>query len=422
MLVLVIALQVIALLVRGVKLGTGSTALIATSVGLSLAAATATLALPPIALDRIRALARALVRTPPRAGLFVFAAAVAVLGSNVYLQQPDAWDERGILGAARLIAAGGPGGLAHAYRDNAWLGPQHPPLGPLVYACAWRLGATTPTALRWLSVLVASGALLAAWRVLSRFLEGPTAVVATALLLTSPLVVRVGSAVGNDGLLLLLFWLALVCGLRLVEAPSKGRAAVLGLVLLLGALTKYTMIFIAPLLPILPWATGRRWPRPTHLAITVSIAASSAGWLLAMDHLGILERQVSTLAGIASTSAHAWRWAAISVLVSLPSAAGIYSVPVLLQGLAHLRPRRARGEAWLAVWILAVALPVSLTLPTNRFFLPAFPAISAISALGLERGFASDDRVRAALLLGSFCAVTLLYYASADLRIPMNRF
>ncbi len=92
-----------------------------------------------------------------------------------------------------------------------------------------------------------------------------------------------------------------------------------------------------------------------------------------------------------------------SILVHAPAAVGIYSVPVLLQGLARLRPRSARGEAWLLLWILAVALPVTLTVAVNRFYLPdSLGAGEHVLAISLHNrpGGSSDLRIAEISLQG----------------------
>jgi lipopolysaccharide export LptBFGC system permease protein LptF len=70
------------------------------------------------------------------------------------------------------------------------------------------------------------------------------------------------------------------------------------------------------------------------------------------------------------------------------------------------------------VWLFGVGIPLALTLPVNRFFLPAFPAVTAAMALALADR--PESAARIALLLAALCGTTLLYYGWVDLSIPLS--
>ncbi len=70
--------------------------------------------------------------------------------------------------------------------------------------------------------------------------------------------------------------------------------------------------------------------------------------------------------------------------------------------------RRNRSDLSLLVWISAVCLPVLLTLPDPRYFLPAFPALAIAGARGLHRR--PDVMGRALVLALAYCG-RVLYLA-----------
>ena len=46
---------------------------------------------------------------------------------------------------------------------------------------------------------------------------------------------------------------------------------------------------------------------------------------------------------------------------------------------------RGPNEWGLAVWVVSVALPLVLTLPVPRYFMPVYPAFAILIALALRR-------------------------------------
>lgn len=424
MLLALVALQVVSLAIRGAQLGAEATALITTTVLLSIAAGVAIAYVPERTLDRIRSFVRAAEHSTPRTATFLSLASLAVLVPNVFLQQPHAWDEHGILGAVPLLTSGAfLDGLAEAYRTNAWLGPQHPPGTPVFYAMMASLGAEGLYGLRMVSVGFACAGILTVWRILERLYDRRVGVLGALLLLTSPLYVRIGSAVGNDPAVLLLFWLSILLAMRLVETPDRRRAVALGLVLAAGILSKYTIVLVAPVLVAVPWVMGQRWPR-AGLVLTVGIipVGMVCVGLIALAAIGALAVQIDTVQDLSEHATRSAAWAATGIFARLPAAVGIYSVPIVLRGVSVLAPRARRSDAFLLLWGVAVFLPVAITLPVNRFFMPAFPAVAAIMALGLLRAMRPADRIRIPLLLAALCAITLGYYGWADLSVRLRLF
>lgn len=424
MLVALVALQVVSLTVRGAQLGPDATVLVTICALVSIAAGGAVAYLPARTLDGIRSFARAVEQSTPRTTAFLSVASLVVLTANVFLQQPQAWDEHGILGAVPHLTSG-PflDGLARAYRENAWLGPQHPPGAPIVYAMMSSLGAEGLYSLRMVSVGFGWAGILTVWRILERLYDRRVGILGALLLLTSPLYVRIGSAIGNDPALLLFFWLALLCGLRLLDAPDRPRAFTLGLVLVAGVLAKYTFVLVAPILAALPWAMRQPWPRKGLLASALVVPAGAVALgLIVLYTTGLFGEQMDALRDLSGRATLYGDWAATSIVARLPAAIGIYALPVILRGTWTLAPFERRTDGLLLVWGLAVFLPIAVTLPVNRFFMPAFPAVSAVMALGLLRATRPVDQIRIPLVMAALCATTLAYYGWVDLSVRLRLF
>ena len=413
------ALQIATLVVRAAKLGPPSHEIVGVVLLISALACALAIALPEAAIEPLRTAARSAAATPMRAALVLASVTLVVLVTNVFVQQPNAWDERGLLTAAPVIASRGFSGFSEAYKGNAWLGPQHPPLPALVHAAVWALGGKNVVAMRMIAVAFGCGAVLSVFGIGARLYGSRTGLLMAGLLLTSPLLVRITSAVTNDAPLLFFFCLAILLGLRLLDGPTDRRAIALGLVVGLGLLTKYTMILVYPVLIVLPWVGGipsRPW---RLLAIVLAVSLSMLGlWLLAAQQMGVLGQQSRNIEHLAGDATRDPRYILHGMLVRLPSAVGIFALPVILLGLVRCMRFERRADALILVWLVAIVVPLMATLPLNRFFLPAFPTFSAAMALAIEDRPASAPRV--VLLLGALCEATLIYYGWVDLRIPLG--
>jgi 4-amino-4-deoxy-L-arabinose transferase-like glycosyltransferase len=339
-----------------------------------------------------------------------------VLVGNVFLQQAYAWDEGGVMKAARLVGLRGFDGLREAYRDNAWLGPQHPPLPALIYGSVWALGGTDLLAMRLVAVAFGCVGILAAFRIGARLYGLRIGLLMAGLLLTTPLLVRVTSAATNDAQVFCFFCLAILFGLRVIEKPSDGRAFALGVVIGLGLLSKYTMVLVYPVLLALPWivSTPPRLWRLVAIALVTSLAILGV-WLIAADHLGVLGRQTERISHFAA--GRSFNFPMRALFVRLPSALGVFALPVLLLGLLRCVRIARRAEALIVVWLAAVGLPLFATLPLNRFFVPAFPAFTGAMAFAIAERPAIAPRI--VLLMATLGGVTLLYYGCVDMRIAL---
>jgi 4-amino-4-deoxy-L-arabinose transferase-like glycosyltransferase len=247
---------------------------------------------------------------------------------------------------------------------------------------------------------------------------------AGALLATLPLLVRMGGIAMNELLITALATATVLIVLSAIRAapPSRPLAygAALGSAIGAAMLVKYTMALLAPAALGLAIVNGRVRELGKTLAVAFAITAFVfVAWWLALDAMGAAEAQLAWLFGVSRSGLGSpfGRWSAGEALVAkLPSAIGLYQLPLLLVGLHAAWGRGRPQAATLLVWIATISIPLLLTLPENRYFLPAFPAVAILLALGLERlpPWRGDVLLLALLL----CLVTVAYYGSLEVRTP----
>ncbi|MFM7734589.1 MAG: hypothetical protein ACKPBU_01215, partial [Alphaproteobacteria bacterium] len=85
----------------------------------------------------------------------------------------------------------------------------------------------------------------------------------------------------------------------------------------------------------------------------------------------------------------------------------------LAGGVAAFARSGGASARLLAAWVALVSLPLLVTLPDNRYFLPAYPALSIVAARGAEP--LGAERVRVLVLGWLLCAAALAFYAQVDL-------
>lgn len=334
--------------------------------------------------------------------------------ASVFTQQPFSWDERSVLWSAEVFAEGGVGGLLARYGESAWLGPQHPPLAPLLYGAVVSVFGPYLKLLRMVNLAFACGTIAVVFLVLERLYDRRVALVTGLLLLASPLFVRVASAATNDMPLTFCFCLAVLVTLQLLRDDRGRTAVVLGVVIGLGLLVKYTMVLVLPVLLALAWSADAMPAARRHGPVVLAIAASML--LVWLDHafaLGILTAQQERLGRLAGVSLRHPTWTLDALFSKTPSALGVYLLPWIALGATATFRHRLREDRFVLAWIGLVFVPLLLTLPDNRYFLPAFPPLMLLGARALL------DRprwtVRVLVLAWALCAITLALYAQVDL-------
>jgi 4-amino-4-deoxy-L-arabinose transferase-like glycosyltransferase len=227
-----------------------------------------------------------------------------------------------------------------------------------------------------------------------------------------PYFFRLSAAASNDIQVTFFFLLTLWIAFRVRRDWSWGLAAVGGLALGLGILSKYPMVLVYPVLGYLFWTSDSGAAR-ARLAFLVSVSVAIAlAWLGLAFHIGIFQLQSGTLTGFSLSVAETiWgKWMFLEFATTrLPSALGVYSLPALIVGgvLVATRPRDP-NDRLLLVWPAVVFGFFSVTLPDSRYCLPAYPALALIMARGLDQVPQAKEKVLWLLLVE--CALALYLF------------
>ena len=149
----------------------------------------------------------------------------------------------------------------------------HPPLWPLALAAASELGATTLLAHRLVGCLIGA-AVVAVIGLLGRKVAGESVgLLAAAIAAVYPTLVAADGSLMSETLYGLWVALMLLLAYRLLERPGTGRAAALGAVIGLAALTRGEAVLFVFLLAIpVAWRGGRSG-RTTRIVATVAATA-----------------------------------------------------------------------------------------------------------------------------------------------------
>ena len=330
----------------------------------------------------------------------------------IFASQQRIWafDEEGNLWASAAVAKEGIRGLFENYERRPWLGKQHPPLVPIIYGLAMKLLGTSQLAGRTVTAVFAVSTGWLTYLIGRRLFDRQTALLGALLLFSFPLVFRLGAAAMVETPLTFFFTLTVWLTLRLVERPSVGRLLWVGLAIGAGLLSKYTMVFVLPLVFAIIAIRGSLKQALRYFGVMALIGTVFlAGWLLFANQMDVLRQQIVTIseyAGLVLTNEYGRRVLFESMTNRLPSGLGVYNLPFLALGSILVVRRRRQADWILLLWIASVWLPLSLTLPDHRYFLPSFPAMALLAALGLlqiPKGAARG------LLLSLLLAASTLY-------------
>ena len=353
-------------------------------------------------------LARSETRVLLLAGLLI-ATVLIIFASQ---QRVWAFDEEGNLIASTTVARNGVRALFENYDRRPWLGKQHPPLVPIMYGTAMRLIGTSQLAGRLATAVFALGTGWVTYLIGRRLFDRQTALLAGLLLFSFPMVFRLGAAAMVETPLTFFFTLTVLLTLRLAERPTVGRLLLVGLAIGAGLLSKYTMLFALPLVFGIIAVRGSFKLAVRYFGVLGIIGGVLlGGWLLFANQLDLLQRQFATImeyAGLVMTNEYGRRVLFETYSNRLPSALGVYNLPLFALGGIFIINRRRSVDWVILFWILSVWLPLSLTLPDHRYFLPSFPALALVAALGLQQ--IPKGMARGLLLALLFGASTLYLY------------
>jgi 4-amino-4-deoxy-L-arabinose transferase-like glycosyltransferase len=392
------------------------------------------LLLPTNAILTLRNLQNWLLHDEKR--LLVLLSIAAIFIGVFYAYHQHLWaDENESFRVANIISSDG---IRTAYLDSWWL-RNHPPLIPLIYGLALKMFGAAPVYMRLVSVLFMTGTVCVTY-FLGRELYGrDVGYFASILLLSFPLVIRVGASAMLDMQLAFFFCLALLLLVRLSKKPSLALACTAGVVLGLGLLTKYIMIFIFAVLLFYILFIGSFRNMKFHLLIVTMVSISMLTvWFLYANHIGVLSESIQRIVNYSGIfhvgknlveDMHAaqpdsqgassnqvdpiqdgiLRLSLESLVTRLPSGIGIHHAPLIILGMLYLLKGNKPADLVVLLWIGLVSASLLLTLPDHRYFLPIFPALAIVVARVLHRF--PDYAERTIILSLLFAAGNLYLFA-----------
>jgi 4-amino-4-deoxy-L-arabinose transferase-like glycosyltransferase len=156
----------------------------------------------------------------------------------------------------------------------------HPPLFPLVLALAAKLGLDSYLAQRVVVTLLGTATIVVVGLVGRRVAGDRAGLIAAGVAAAAPVLISADGAVMSETLLGLLVILCALVSYRLLDRPSLGRAALLGALIGLAALTRGEAILLLVLL-VLPVALRLERRRAATLAVAVAACAVAlAPWTI----------------------------------------------------------------------------------------------------------------------------------------------
>ena len=347
----------------------------------------------------------------PRRAIVVLAVVVSLAGLAYASLQEPLRDEKSLLRASAIVADQGLGPFFADYAEIEWLGGQHPPFIPIVYGFAMRLLGTNVLALRGIAAAVTVGTVVLTYLLGEAWFDSRAGLVAALCLLSLPYCLRMGTAVLTDMPVTFLFALGLLLIYRLPRGRGFGLSLAAGISIGLGLVSKYTMLLIYPVLLCLFLADSRLRRAWRHMMMSTLTSAIILGaWLLYADSQEVAAAHAKTVTRYAgAVTGGAWRYGVEMISTELPSALGLYNMPLLLLGVLRLLRERSKSDLFVFLWVAPVMAVVALTLPDPRYFMPAFPGLAIVMARGLK-GF-DQSRQRILLLALLDCAGALYLFA-----------
>ncbi len=351
------------------------------------------------------------------AALLLTGLIVYVMGVGHDLPYVVQGDEVGFFGypAARIAATGRlhPGWFGHpastviyplsgiyrlwhaAAHGGAWLGPAP----RLLNAFEEQIGTALLLG-RLLSVAYATGALCCIYHLGRRLFDGPTALLAVALLIPIPHLVLFAQMVRNDSATIFFGVLALWAIVRMLERPTAARQALAGLACGLAISTKYYLGILALILlvadGVLLWrAWAKRADRRALLAgIAAGLGAVVLGFGLATPYF-ILDFPTAwrdlrgelrpTHLGADGLSPAQNLWWYLSV--ALPGVLGWARYLLALAGAAWIAWRGSAAARLSLVFALLFLLGISASpLHWERWVFPLLPVLALGAATAILGG------------------------------------
>ncbi len=353
-------------------------------------------------------------------------AALVLLGGGFYAHQQRLWpfDEEASYEAAVTVARSGISGLMANYQNWGWLATQHPPLAPIIYGQFVRFAGQSLFATRLLSVLCSIGIGWLTYLIGKELYDRRTGLTAAGFIFTFPLFMRLSATAMVEPMLVFLFTLTLYLTLCWTRRQSWPLLLAMGTAAGLGLATKYTMVFVIPIILGFVVLQGSRHQIIQVAGILIVTAlVAGAVWGMVASRIHVLQIQLETIshyAGLVLTNNYGRRLLLETITNRLPSAFGVYNIPLLLLGGLLLLGRRSRADWLILLWITAVWLPLFLTLPDHRYFMSSFPAVAILIAVNVQ--LIAETTERGLLLAILYCLGALYLFVdwarAAQLFVP----
>jgi 4-amino-4-deoxy-L-arabinose transferase-like glycosyltransferase len=288
------------------------------------------------------------------------------------------------------LATEGLTSLFSDYGNLPWMGLHHPPLSVLVYGSAIEICGVQLIVARYVALSFAIATILVTY-LHGRLIGGrEVGLCAAAILLSFRHFQQFAVTANND--IMVTFWFALSMYLahRVLVTGGYWHGLTTGAAIGLGLLTKYMMLFVYPAV----CCCGILFGRPTRAVIALAMMFLTSlvlfvPWLIAAHYLGVFDPQMRHVTGIAQYGMSiplAGKLINPNRLAAVMSGIGFYHVPLLLFAAARLVVRRDRNDWLLLGSIASVVIPLLVTLPVNRYFLPCYPALAIL----IGRNLVSD--------------------------------
>ena len=350
-------------------------------------------------------------------------------------------DEQGFLEGVQILVSRGSQYFFDHYTEIPWLGRQHPPLPILMIGYPAKiLGTNVVITSRVLSSLLGLGTLICTYFIGKKLYNHTTGIYGALFLLGIQKFYLLNLRGNNDIFITFFFVLSLLLLLQ-INRPLNlrrgysfwGWSLLIGLAIGMGLVSKYTMVFIYPIMALmLLWPFPHRLPNqnipqkmlsglkagmPQLTAIVIFSLPLLLSWLLFLYQSEVYQDQVSQISGYLGTEVdwsedemevkefhffNSWRMKFLleGVFGRIPAAFGLYMIPMIIMGLyawiqdrKHSRQSFIWSHGFVLAWIAAVFIPVLITLPVDRYFMPAFPAIAILMAHGLLSSKLSPTRI-----------------------------
>jgi 4-amino-4-deoxy-L-arabinose transferase-like glycosyltransferase len=360
--------------------------------------------------------------------MLIILGAICLVIGVVYASIQRIWpfDEEENFRIASIFAKNGFSDFLTAYTTSPYFANRHPPLVALLDGSIMSIFGISLFVARLVSVFFCLGIIILTFYCGRELYDIETGFLSAALLLTFPLMMRLGSVAMLDIPVTFFFLLSIFLFLSIAKKPSWWKALILGTVIGAGFLSRYSGIFVLPILGIFSLLTASyRRVIPYLILAFLLMGLILIGWLIFVHShgmtvpnisrflpIGLKAKDVKDLSVLPGWMANPqnfsiWRFVLNSLITRLPSAIGVHNLPLIALGIVLVISTRRLPGAMLLIWIAIVSIILILTLPDHRYFMPVFPALAILAGSWLRSRPAITFQVIALALLLSFGALYL---------------